>query len=94
MNSYIEIVASYVMNKREVLIIDGSAGIETFHVSERVSIDVPHAGVSAPLERNVIYKKRIDVVGKNRKKLLSFRNFRYESFVQCVEGRRGKHHKR
>jgi hypothetical protein len=40
MNSYIEHVVSYVMNKREVLIIGGPAGIETFHVSETVSIDV------------------------------------------------------
>jgi hypothetical protein len=54
MNSYIEHVVGYVMNKREVLIIGGTAGIETFHVSERISIDVPYAGVSAPLERNVI----------------------------------------
>ena len=44
----------YVMNKRYVLTIGGPAGRETLHVSERVSIDVPYAGVSAPLERNVI----------------------------------------
>jgi hypothetical protein len=40
MKSYIEIVVGYVMNKRYVLIIGGTAGIETFHVSEMVSIDV------------------------------------------------------
>jgi len=60
----------YVMNKHYVLTIGGPAGIETFHVSERVSIDVkvemqveekapmpcgiPYTGASAPLERNVI----------------------------------------
>jgi hypothetical protein len=60
----------YVMNKHYVLTIGGPAGIETFHVSEMVSIDVkvemqeeekapmpcgiPYTGASAPLERNVI----------------------------------------
>ncbi len=60
----------YVMNKRYVLTIGGPAGVETFHVSETVSIDVKvemqkeekaltpcgmlYTGASAPLERNVI----------------------------------------
>ncbi len=42
------------MNKRYVLTIGGPAEIETLHVSERINIDAPYAGVSAPLERNVI----------------------------------------
>lgn len=43
MNSYIEHVVSYVMNKCEVyvsIISGGPAAIETFHVSETFNIDV------------------------------------------------------
>jgi len=43
MNSYIELVVGYVMNKREVYVLiigGGPAGIETFHVSETFNIDV------------------------------------------------------
>jgi len=42
MNSYIELVVGYVMNKCEVyvLIIGGPAAIETFHVSETFNVDV------------------------------------------------------